>query len=286
MTDDSLIFKYFFTDGTNLNKTQRILFMLFFLITGCIIFLFGYSLNLDIGFLELLFAYAFIVICVFYPFINVDKFDKKYGLHSNLRFGTTLQYHSKVLSIFCIGFLPAVIICCNILNKLSLGILILCALFIPILVAFFRTGVFNDRNCYVGDEIVLGYHPNLYFFPSLILGLFGYYNSFLLFSSNLSNAIFLAIVTLILQILLATPDYINKCVPFEIRTIKGFLYFFIPLIISYISIAYIFLGENIFYTFNITLTPAQIIRNIIVIALGLIMGTLFYRQAKKMNKKE
>ena len=89
-----------------------------------------------------------------------------------------------------------------------------------------------------------------------------------------------------LQILFEFPDYINKCVPFEIRTIKGFLYFFIPLIICYISMAYLLAGEKIFYTLNITLTPAQIIRNIIIISSGLTMGFLFYRQAKQMNKKE
>lgn len=286
MTDDSFILKYFFTDGTNLNRTQRILFMLFFLIMGSILFLYGYSLNSDSGFLELLFAYIFIVIFVFYPFINVDKFDKKYGLHSDLRFGNTFQYHSKLLSIFSMGFIPAIIVCCNILNKLSLGILIDCAFCIPIGVAFFRTDVFNDKNCYVGDKIVLGYNPNLYFFPSLLFGFFGYYNSFLLFSSNLGNSIFLAIIAFIIQILFAFPDYINKCVPFEIRTIKGFLYFFIPLIICYISMAYLLAGEKIFNTLNITLTPAQIIRNIIIISSGLTMGFLFYRQAKQMNKKE
>ena len=286
MDKDSFILKYFFTDGTNLNRTQRILFMLFFLIIGSILFLYCYSLNLDIGCLELLSAYIFVVIFVFYPFINVDKFDKKYGLHSDLRFGNTFQYHSKVLSILSMGFIPAIIVCCNILNKLNLGILIACTFCIPILVAFFRTDVFNDKNCYVGNKIVLGYHPNLYFFPSLLFGFFGYYNSFLLSSSNLDNAIFLAIITFILQILFALPDYINKCVPFEIRTIKGFLYLFLPLIISYIAIVYILIGEKIFNTLNITLTPAQIIRNIIIISIGLTMGFLFYRQAKQMNEKE
>lgn len=286
MTDESFILKYFFTDGTNLNRTQRILVMLFFLIMGSILFLYCYSLTLDIGCFELLSAYFFIVIFVFYPFINVDKFDKKYGLHSDLRFGNTFQYHSKLLSIFSMGFIPAIIVCCNILNKLSLGIFIACAFCIPILAAFFRTDVFNDKNCYVEDEIVLGYHPTLYFFPSLLFGFFGYYNSFLLSSSNLDNAIFLAVITFIIQILFALPDYINKYVPFEIRTIKGFLYLFIPLIISYISIVYILIGEKIFNTFNITLTPAQIIRSIIIISLGSTMGFLFYRQAKQMNKKE
>lgn len=286
MDKDSFILKYIYTDGTNLTKMQRIIIMTIFLSLSSIIFLWIYTLKFEKEILEILLGYIFLIVLISNPFIFSEKFDEKYGLHSKIHLGNTFQCFSKILSIYGIAFIPLIIITSNILNKLDVGLIIVFSLIVPIIAAFFRTDVFNDKNCYVGNEIVLGYHPTLYFFPCFLLGLFGYYNSLLLISINLNTAILILIINFIYQILLVTPDYINKCVPFEIRTIKGFLYLIVPLIISYISIVYLLIGEKIFNTLNITLTPAQIIRNIIIISLGLTMGFLFYRQAKQMNKKE
>ena len=158
---------------------------------------------------------------------------------------------------------------------------ILCSFFIiPILSSFFGTRAFNDSSCYVGDDIVLGYPP-VYPWIALVVGICSFF-----YIMKFTNALMaISALTFIVQLIVVLPHIANKIFPFEIRTKKGCLYFIILIIVFYLVLMYLALGNGLLNLPNVSLTPEQIIRKIIHFGSAMILAYLFYRQAKKMNKK-
>ena len=280
MDSDNFFSKYFFTDGSNLSVSERfkltvILMMPFILFFLCFYFLTHYSLAL-----EVLIAFLIFSLPLGYHFIYVDKFNSKYGRYSKLRFGYTYQHFCILFSLCIPGIIAIILILTNKVFTV-LGILVTIAFVIPFVSAFFRTGVFNDSSCYIGDEVVFGYSP-ISIVISLFVGLFGFYNTYALLDVNSNNAILLFIITILFQIIFIIPDWANKIVPFEIRKKKGFLIYSALTGGAYLLISYCLIGKSMFPSTPIKFSP----ENIIIYGIGIILLILIIKQGRNMGKKE
>lgn len=92
------------------------------------------------------------MVCIASPIIY-EKWDEKYGIYSTIRFGSSYQFMTKYLPLFTPGLILISLSLTYILNNITLGIFISLSFIIPSLI-FFRTEVFNDDNCLIGDEII------------------------------------------------------------------------------------------------------------------------------------
>ena len=154
----------------------------------------------------------------FYYILDYERLEKKYKIMSDIRFGNTYEFLSKLVVFSVPGIIIAIIIISYFLNQLNLGIILSSAFIVPSLALYFRNDVFNDGSCIEGEEIILGYIPTWYGLLSLVAGIYGYFNAFKL--SNLTMAITLGLITLIFQILFVIPDKFNKILSFEVRRKK------------------------------------------------------------------
>ena len=93
------------------------------------------------------------MVCIASPIFIYEKWDEKYGIYSTIRFGSTYQFMAKYLPLFTPGLILISLSLAYILNNITLGIFISLSFIIPSLI-FFRTEVFNDDNCLIGDEII------------------------------------------------------------------------------------------------------------------------------------
>ena len=98
----------------------------------------------------------------------------------------------------------------------------------PLVGMFLRIGTFNDKSirCYSKD---FGYMPVSYWLISTFLGLYtvgagfsGIHLHFTKGAPSLEAAIFTIIIGLLVQTVYLFPDKLNKIVPIELRTKKGF----------------------------------------------------------------
>lgn len=231
------------------------------------------------------------VLCIYYIFffpiayylLAYEKLEKKYKIYSDIRFGNTFEFFSKMMASFAPGCILFILFFCNLIDKLNYGILISFSFVIPALGLFFRTNIFNDESCFKGEKIIFGYNPIRYGPLSLIIGICGYINVLQLHDINLSILLF--IVTLIFQILFVIPDQFNKILPIEIREIKGFLSYICLLILSYSILFFIITGGNFINGINFNLSLEGIIRKVIVYSTAIILAILFVKQIKNMNNK-
>lgn len=236
-------------------------------------------INHDFDALIGLSAFYVLLYGLMFPFIFKEQIER-YEIHSKIMFRATYQFSSKIGSIYLFAFMYAILIFSYVLKYYS-GF-ILCSFFIiPILSLFFGTKIFNDSSCYIGDDVVLGYPP-IYPWIALLIGICSFFY-IMKFNDSLMA---IACLTFIIQFIIVLPNIANKILPFEIKTKKGCLYFIILVLILYIVLMYLVLGNGLFNLSNVPLTPQQIIKKIIIYASAIILLYLFYRQAKKMNKKE
>ena len=215
------------------------------------------------------------------PWMFKDYIEENYGMLSKIHLFTTYQYQTFILAMLSIPFIYLLISCSYIMGYLSKGLLCSVFFIIPIISLIFGTKTFNDSSCIINDEVHLGYPP-IYPVISLIIGLFGY--SFIL-NTNVNNDIVL-IITLIFQVILVLPHVFNRITPFEIRTIKGCLYFLIPCIVAYFLLINLSTVGTMFNSTDSMINPARILKNILVYGAGLICIALFYKQAKEWNERK
>lgn len=282
--DSDTILKYIFTDGSNLSKTQRILFVLLSYLFFFSISIWDYLSSGDLFALELLLVVCAVTLPLCYPFLFYEKFVGKHGM-SKLRGGISYQGWSRSLSLLAPGgFVICIFLGYN-LHNLMLETFAL-AFIIPFFALFFRLNLFNDSNCCLEDEIVFGYPPNFYGFICLFLGLFGIYNIFDYYYIDFNYFIVCLFVVLIFQIIVVIPDIFNGVLPFEIRTKRGFVIFIGGVLGIYLLSLVLLCGNLIFANINFDWSLSNIMRKIITYGIIIILVMLFYKQAKKMNEKK
>lgn len=213
----------------------------------------------------------------FYYLLNYERLEKKYKIMSDIRFGNSYEFLSKLMVFSVPGIIITIITITYFLNQLNLGIVISSAFIVPSLALYFRNDVFNDESCIEGEEIILGYIPTWYGLLSLAVGIYGYFNAFKL--SNLTIAI-----TLIFQILFVIPDKFNRILSFEVRRKKGCLLLLISLSILFFLISMIFSPHIVNFN-NIDLTFESIMMKVITWSIAIILAILFARKIKDMNQK-
>ena len=202
----------------------------------------------------------------FYYLLNYERLEKKYKIMSDIRFGNSYEFLSKLMVFSVPGIIITIITITYFLNQLNLGIVISSAFIVPSLALYFRNDVFNDESCIEGEEIILGYIPTWYGLLSLAVGIYGYFNAFKL--SNLTIAITLGLITL----------------SFEVRRKKGCLLLLISLSILFFLISMIFSSHMANFN-NIDLTFESIMMKVITWSIAIILAILFARKIKDMNQK-
>lgn len=230
--------------------------------------------------LELLLIFYILFFPMAYYLLAYEKLEKKYKIYSDIRFGNTFEFFSKMMASFAPGIILLILAFSSIIDKLNLGILISFSFVVPALALFLRTDVFNDKSCLKDDEKIFGYNPIRYGPLSLIIGLYGYINVLQLPDMRMKALLFT--VTLIFQILFIVPDQFNKILPFEVREIKGFLKLTVILIVFYAVSCFLIQG-NTAINFSRTLSLEYILRHIITWSTAIIITVLLLRQIKKMN---
>ena len=236
--------------------------------------------------LELILAYFILSIPGVYSFYYApEKFVERFGYYSDVHPRFTHQSNARGYSLILPGLIAFTLVLGASLNKWTLAILISSAFVIPFVSGFFRTDVFNDSSCIMGDEIVYGYHPRYIIF-SLIVGLFGFYNVYKLLNVNYDYAICLFVITVIFQIIFVIPNWINKIVPFEVRKKEGYILYNVLAGGLYLLISYYLIGSTMISKIPLNLSPEYIIIDIIIYGIGAIFTILIIRQGKQMGKKE
>lgn len=218
----------------------------------------------------------------FYYILDYERLEKKYKIMSDIRFGSTYEFLSKLMVFSVPGIIIAIITISYFLNQLNLGIILSSAFIVPSLALYFRNDVFNDGSCIEGEEIILGYIPTWYGLLSLAVGIYGYFNAFKL--SNLTMAITLGLITLIFQILFVIPDKFNKILSFEVRRKKGCIVLLISLIIIFFLISMILGSYGINFN-NIDFSFESIIRKSVIWIIAIILVILFVRKIKDMDRE-
>ena len=275
-------------DITAYTRRERIIISIFYLVPIPIILIMSLFIVKDgqIIILELMLAYFILSIPGVYSFYYApEKFVERFGYYSDVHPRFTHQSNARGYSLILPGLIAFTLVLGASLNKWTLAILIRSAFVIPFVSGFFRTDVFNDSSCIMGDEIVYGYHPRYIIF-SLIVGLFGFYNVYKLLNVNYDYAICLFVITVIFQIIFVIPNWINKIVPFEVRKKEGYILYNVLAGGLYLLISYYLIGSTMISKIPLNLSPENIIINIIIYGIGAIFTILIIRQGKQMGKKK
>ncbi|WP_407409852.1 hypothetical protein [Methanobrevibacter sp.] len=218
----------------------------------------------------------------FYYLLKYERLEKKYKIMSDIRFGNTYEFLSKLMVFSVPGIIITIITITYFLNQLNLGIIISSAFIVPSYALYFRNDVFNDESCIEGEEIIFGYIPTWYGLLSLAVGIYGYFNAFKL--SSLTMTMTLGLITLIFQILFVVPDKFNRILSFEVRRKKGCILLLISLITLFFIISMIFSSHGVNFN-NIDLSFESIIMKVITWSIAIILAILFARKIKDMNQK-
>lgn len=212
-------------------KTQIVLFIPLGLI---ICFIFSGVLGILMGSDFILFFPAF---CLLIPGIVLviyfwDKLDKKYGMRQ-VRSPLVISYQGLV--IFLLSWAPTFFFLMLTLGVMSddifFGLGAGIAVVYPIVGMFLRIKTFSDES--IPNEGG-GYIPISYWIIAMALGIFTIGSGFSSISSYISKGIpslEFIIVSIVIGLLLQTvylfPDKLNKIVPIDLRTKKGFLFMFV-----------------------------------------------------------
>ena len=258
---------------------ERFLSYLIYVSIPALFSIWAYLTHNNVGFLYLFFSFLFFYACLFIPCFCYESWIEKYGEFSSIKFRSTYQYSSRFLPLLLLGFSSIILSVSNLFNHLDIGILLFFS-FIPSFGLFFKTDVFNESNCYLYDEIVLGYPPHYYGLISVIMGVYEVYTIQNFINSDFNLVILSLIITWIFQFIIISPNLINLIFPFEIRKTEGFVAFIVITIFLYLITLNLLTGSSLSNT-NISIT----VPNIIPWIIGIIIGILIIRQRKKMDEK-
>ena len=255
----------FSTDVSILSKNERIFLLSFYaLIPFLLIFLLYIFVNDSIIFL-LAISCSILSFGLTLPWIYFEKLEEKYGSFSKFHFGMTYQLVARYLPLFAPGLIALSLSLSYILNNLTLGIFVSLSFIIPSLI-FFRSNVFNDKNCLLDKEVVFGYPTGIYTIISQLFGLYGFYNAYLVLNT-IYNTIFLVIITIIFQGILLFPEVMNRYLPIDIRLKKYFLLVISVLTLIFLSLVYSSQNQIIF-----TINVISYMKLLFIIILSLILS--------------
>lgn len=220
---------YWAVNPDELSKKEKFMHCLFVfvgidlipIIIFCLIYL--YSLNWAFLLIPISFILITAVFCVRVVFY--DRINKKFPVDSEIKGYPFNSHQFAALGFFL--FIPGLFLLFLgaglILDKVVLALGLTLSFIVPGIGLYLRNNVFNDNSCYLGDNIVYGYQPGLYWTLSLFIGLYGYFNGFRNVDGY-GNLIWIVIVFLF-QLILLFPDKFNKVFPLEIRTKEGCIAF-------------------------------------------------------------
>lgn len=257
----------------DLSTKERLLCCLFYTFCPIIPLLILYLKYYDYKLLLLPLSIIVLMICISSPIFIYERLDKEYGIYSSIRFGSSYQFMAKYLPLFTPGLIALSLSLAYILNNIYLGIFVSLSFIIPSLI-FFRSEVFNDKNCFGDKEIVFGYPTGIYAIISIAFGLYGFYNAYLTLN-NIYNAIFLVITTMTYQLILLFPDFMNRHIPIDIRLKKYFLPVISILTLIFLTLIYLFQNQIIFNIKNIS-----ILKLIFIIVLSIILCKWYLNKIK------
>lgn len=258
---DNDLFQIINTPWANLDSDELkiysiILFILSFLggIVASLILSKTFSMNIYYA------LFVFLVLSVLMTIFTYkrDWFDNKYGIFSEFHIGmnySVVFYLLVILNIVIslLFFYP------NFKSYgLTFAVIMFFSQYLPLIFMLFRINVFDDKNCQIirkddyGNEYyenTIGYNPLIYFLINMPFAIItGFYmNNFindLLNSTYLTFNLIYLIISLLILFLIASPDLLNKKLPFELRTLGGVLKFITLLLIIIIVIKYLL---NVFY---------------------------------------
>ena len=276
MGNSRLIKIIFPLDIKSLTIKERVCSILFYTVPLLLLAMFT-CINLnDFRWISLWILYCILFSPWFYYQLAYEKLERKYKIMSDIRFGNTYEFLSKLMVMCVPGVLISIIAVSYLLNHLDLGIIVSFAFIVPSLALYFRDDVFNDESCIEGEEILFGYIPTWYGLVSLAIGIYGYFNAVGL--NNLT-------VTLIFQILLVMPDKFNKILSIEIRQKKGSALLIVSLVILFFIIYSIITGSSSVNLNNLDVSYESLIRKAVTWGIAIILAILFARKIRSMNKE-
>ena len=282
MSGDSFL-KFIASDGQSGSIYIRFLVVLICMLPPILAMLWIYFNTYDDYCLKFILIFISIFLVPSFFFIFQDTIDKKIKRISHIRNGYSYEYASILISSLIPSMIIILLVICSHFNYLILGIICSSAFILP-LFSLLRENLYCDNNCIKDNEILLGYPP-IYSLIGLTIALFGILNIFQ-FYNDFNYFIVCLIVIFLFQIAVVNPDIINKVLPFELRRKKCFLVYIISILLVYLVVIFLLCGNLNFVSINIDLSFESITRKIIIYGFSIIMACLFYRQAKKMNKKE
>ena len=283
MGNSRLIKIIFPLDIKSLTIKERVCSILFYTVPLLLLAMFT-CINLnDFRWISLWILYCILFSPWFYYQLAYEKLEPKYKIISDIRFGTTYEFLSKLMVMCVPGVIITIIAASYLLNHLDLGIIVSLAFIVPSLALYFRSDVFNDESCIEGEEILFGYIPTWYGLLSLAIGIYGYFNA--VGFNNSTITIILFAVTLIFQILSVMPDKFNKILSIEIRQKKGSALLILSLVIVFFIIYSIITGSSLVNLNNLDLSSESIIRKAITWGIAIILAILFAHKIRCMNKE-
>lgn len=166
------------------------------------------------------------------------------GLDDQTYEGIILETSLVILMLAAVTYLPIAVSMHNFPGYFGFVMVF----FFPFIILLFRIRTFSDSS--ILERTDLGYHPAYCFLLSVFAG--GYTTgtgfSMLNFSDPVGLAYSMILVGLIAQTIPLFPDYINKLVPFEIRSKFGYKFMvFLAVIIFIVTwIIHIYLQSKVF----------------------------------------
>ena len=227
----SNFFKMPYELGEEERKTQIKLLIPFGLI---FYFVFSYclfGLFIGLNFIPFFVSLNIILVGVVLILCFWDKLDKKYGFRPkrspyqcSYQFYVVLLLFSMAPAIFIFGLFLGLE-----MGSFWFGFGFAFAAVFPICVMFLRIKTFSDRSIPVGGGF--GFMPLSYWILSVALGFFTVVRGFSGLNFYLSDGSvsleFVAIsiiIGVVVQSVVLFPDKLNKVVPFDLRTKKGFIF--------------------------------------------------------------
>lgn len=270
-------------DIKSLSMKERICSVLIYTVPLLLVCLFMFSLAYDFFCIVMWILFVILFIPWYYYLLAYEKLEKKYKLKSDIRLGETYEFFSKLMAFSVPGIIITVMTFAYKLGEVLLGLFISSAFIIPAFALYFRDDVFNDENCFEGDDIIMGYNPGGYGLLSAGIGLFGFISAFK--SNDPTISVSLVAVTLIFQTLAIAPDKLNRVLFFEVRRIEGYFLLLISLAILFLLMCSVIIGHPAINLNNIDLSFEGIIRKVIIWGTGIILAILYARKIKSMTKK-
>jgi hypothetical protein len=153
------------------------------------------------------------------------------GLDDQTYEGIILETPFVVLILALVSYYPIAVSMQNFSGYVGFVMIFL----VPLLILLVRIRTFSDSS--ILDSTGIGYHPAYCFLFSVFGGGFTTVTGFsmLNFSDPASLAYSMILVGLIAQAIPLFPDYINKIVPFEIRSTSGYKFMAILTVVIFIT---------------------------------------------------